>query len=265
MHGSIPASRLRLASVLRTAKPVVSVGKTAQTLGIQKTSAAQMLARWCNQGWLRRVGPGLYVPAPLDLVSSEQVITDPWVLVPALFGRCYIGGWTAAHHWDLTEQLFSETLVFTTRRIASTRLTAQGAPFILQKIRPVRFFGLVTLWRESTKVSVSDPARTLVDMLAAPEIGGGIDHVADCLKSYFDSKSPDADLLIRYAQDFRNGAVFKRLGFLADVWLHNATLAAACQKRLTQGNTRLDPNSDSPRLITRWRLWIPERWGKRPA
>jgi hypothetical protein len=28
------------------------------------------------------------------------------VLVPTLFGQSYIGGWTAAHHWELTEQFF---------------------------------------------------------------------------------------------------------------------------------------------------------------
>ena len=78
--------------------------------------AAKLLSRWREQGWLRRVGHGLYVPVPLDLAGSEQVIADPWVLVPTLFGQCYVGGWTAAHHWELTEQLFNETVVFTTRR-----------------------------------------------------------------------------------------------------------------------------------------------------
>jgi hypothetical protein len=30
---------------------------------------------------------------------------DPWMLVPQMFSAAYIGGATAAHHWDLTEQL----------------------------------------------------------------------------------------------------------------------------------------------------------------
>jgi len=37
----------------------------------------------------------------------------------------YIGGWTAAHHWELTEQLFNETLVFTTRRLTEKRVIAK--------------------------------------------------------------------------------------------------------------------------------------------
>ena len=101
----LPASRARLAEVLRGAKEVVSIEIAAQTLGVDRRSAAKLLSRWRGQGWLRRIGPGLYVPVPLDLASSEQVVEDPWVLVPALFGASYIGGWTAAHHWDLTEQI----------------------------------------------------------------------------------------------------------------------------------------------------------------
>lgn len=257
---SLPANRARLAAVLRATKEVVSVAVASQTLGIDRRRAAQVLSRWCAQGWLRRVGHGLYVPVPLDLAGSAQVIADPWVLVPALFGQCYIGGWTAAHHWELTEQLFNETVVFSTRRIVEKRAIAQGAVFVLHHIPAKRLFGLKTLWRGSAKVAVSDAARTLIDIIAAPEVGGGIDHVADCLSAYLGSKTADRDLLVRYAEQFGNGAVFKRLGFLEEVRLQDKKLAAACRARLTQGYARLDPALVSPKLITAWRLWVPERW-----
>ena len=256
----LPASRARLAAVLRATKEVVSVAVASKILGIDRRRAAQVLSRWCAQGWLRRVGHGLYVPVPLDLAGSEQVVTDPWVLAPALFGQCYIGGWTAAHHWELTEQLFNETVVFTTRRVTQKRATAQGAVFVLHTVPAKRLFGLKTLWRGSVKVAISDAARTLIDVLATPEAGGGMDHVADCLSTYLGSKTADRDLLIRYAEQFENGAVFKRLGFLADTRLQDKTLAAACRARLTQGYARLDPALNSPRLVTAWRLWVPERW-----
>src|ERR1700674_2268298 len=123
-------------------------------------------------------------------------MADPWVLVPTLFGQCYIGGWTAAHHWELTEQLFNETVVFTTRRAVRKRVTAQGAVFVLHNIPAKRLFGLKTLWRGSMKVAVSDPACSLVDLLAMPETGGGIDHVAEGLANYLSSKTADRDLLV---------------------------------------------------------------------
>jgi len=254
---SLPHSRARLAAVLRAAKEVVSIDITSHTLGIDRRTAAKLLSRWKDQGWLRRIGHGLYVPVPLDLAGSEQVVADPWVLVPTLFAQCYIGGWTAAHHWELTEQLFNETFVFTTRRVIGKRVTAQGAVFLLRGVKAKRLFGLKTLWRGSVKVSISDAARTLVDMIAAPEVGGGIDHVADCLSVYLGSKTADRDLLIRYAEQFDNGVIFKRLGYLADTRLHDDKLAAECRFRLTHGYAKLDPSLSSKKLITAWRLWVP--------
>ena len=257
---SVPVSRARLATVLRAAKEVVSVDIASQALGIDRRRAAQWLSRWRQQGWLRRIGHGLYVPVPLDLSGSEQIISDPWLLVPSLFGQCYIGGWTAAHHWDLTEQLFNETVVFTTRRLLEKRATAQGAVFVLHHTTVKGLFGLKMLWRGSVKVSISDPARTLIDMIAAPVVGGGIDQVADCLATYLRSKSADRDLLIRYAEIFDNGAIYKRLGFIAETVLHDLKLADACRTRLTKGYARLDPTLASTKLITSWRLWVPARW-----
>src|ERR1035441_9604966 len=131
----LPQSRARLAAVLKGRRDLVSIDTVTATLGVGRMEGAKLLSRWRSQGWLRRVGPGLYVPAPLELADAGQVIEDPWVLVPSLFGSSYIGGWTAAHHWELTEQLFNETLVFTTRRVIDKRVTAQGATFRLHRTR----------------------------------------------------------------------------------------------------------------------------------
>lgn len=257
---SLPSSRARLAAVLRAAKEVVSVDSAAHALGMDRTAAAKQLSRWRSQGWLRRVGHGLYVPVPLDLAESVQVLDDPWVLVPTLFGESYIGGWTAAHHWDLTEQLFNETLVFTTRRINNKRVTAQGTVFLLRHVATRRLFGLKSIWRGTTQVNLSDPARTVIDMIAMPDMGGGIDHVADCLVTYVKAQPEGREDLVRYGDQFGNGAVFKRLGYLAETRLHDDALAAACRARLTQGYTRLDPSLSAKNLVTAWRLWVPDRW-----
>lgn len=102
-------------------------------------------------------------------------------------------------------------------------------------------------------------------MIAAPEVGGGIDHVSECLGTYLKGKTQDRDLLIRHADQFGNGAVFKRLGFLADIQLGDKQLADECRARLTQGYARLDPSLPTTRLITAWRLWVPENWKSQAA
>lgn len=258
-----PRQQGTLAAVLRATKDVVSIETAARALALDRNTAAKLLSRWASQGWMRRIGLGLYVPVPIDLAESDQVVGDPWVLVPSLFGESYIGGWTAAHHWDLTEQLFNETVVFATRRIDTQRVSAQGVTFLPHHLSRKRFFGIKPVWRGTTRINLSDPARTLVDMLALPQVGGGIDHVADCLSAYRKLPGADQDSLIADAEKFGNGATFKRLGFLAEVQLHDEALAAACRKRLTKGYARLDPTLDCSQLVTAWNLWVPARWKER--
>lgn len=86
--------------------------------------------------------------------------------------------------------------------------------------------------RFSQSLYVGSAAHTLIDMIAAPDVGGGIDHVADSLAAYFHSKKADRDLLIHYGEQFNNGVVFKRLGYLAETRLHDDKLAGACRSRL---------------------------------
>jgi predicted transcriptional regulator of viral defense system len=254
--------RARLATVLQTAKDLVTIDDAASALGVDRRAAAKTLARWQRQGWLKRVGRGLYAPVPLDALTTEQVLKDPWVLVPALFAPGYVGGWTAAEHWDLTEQIFRSVFVFTARPIRSTEQTVQGVSFTLKRIKEGAIFGTRPLWRDHTRVPVADRHRTVVDILADPATGGGIRHVESCLQAYLKDREADPGMLLSYADKLGNGAVFKRLGFLVSQKPGHEDLANACRERLTQGNAKLDPSLPCRRLVRAWRLWVPETWGR---
>ena len=231
---------------------------------MEKQNAAKMLARWTKQGWLRRVARGAYVPASLSSVESEHVLDDPWVLVPALYTPGYIAGRTAAEHWDLTEQIFNDILVKTAHPFREKRQRHHGVVFTLTHISEEKIFGTQVTWRGQTKVLVSDVHRTLVDMLDDPAIGGGIQHVTDCLREYLKRPDSDNERLIRYAERLGNGAVFKRLGFLVERLNSDSPLVQECLSRMTKGNAKLDPALESPRLVKRWRIWIPVQWSKQP-
>jgi predicted transcriptional regulator of viral defense system len=100
-------------------------------------------------------------------------------------------------------------------------------------------------------------------MLADPSTGGGIRHVADCFAAYFRHSGASVETLIQCAERLGNGAVFKRMGFLAETLPdlpERHVVVEACRKRLTQGNAKLDPGLDCPRLVRAWRLWIPKTW-----
>ena len=256
----MPAGRAALVAVVGAAGDVVCIEDAAETLHLTRTQAAKMLSRWVSQAWLRRIGPGVYVPVPIEMLNTGQVIQDPWILVPALFEPAYIGGRTAAEHWDLTEQIFRDILVFTAKPVRQAELQRQGAVFTLRHRHKKFFFGTRTVWRSRTRVAVSDVHRTIIDMLDEPLTGGGIQHAADCLAAYFRRQDRNDELLLAYAEKLGNGAVFKRLGFLAETEVTARKLVEGCRKRLTKGHAKLDPALDNKRLVTRWRLCIPASW-----
>lgn len=258
---SLPRGRARLSAVVQAAGDVVYIDDAEQVLDITRTQAAKLLSRWTAQGWLRRVGSGAYVPVQLDLLDARHVIEDPWILAPTLFEPCYIGGRTAAEHWDLTEQIFRDILVYTTRSLPHRTVERQGAIYALQHIKPELLFGTKTVWRGQTRVQVSDVHRTIIDMLDEPASGGGIQHVSECFDRYLRGKEADPVRLIEYALRHGNGAIFKRLGFLAEHHEKGRAIAREAQKHLTKGHAKLDPSLECPRLVTRWRLRVPESWG----
>jgi predicted transcriptional regulator of viral defense system len=255
----IPEGRRRLAQLVTGTGDVIRIKDAARVLELDRTTAAKTLARWASQGWLRRIRRGLYVPATLDSLNSEHVLTDPWVLVPSLFARAYIGGRTAAHYWDLTEQLFNDVVVLTTEHVRQKSQLRHGVTFTVKHIQERKIFGCKTVWRGRTRVMISDLPRTVVDMLDDPGFSGGIQQVADCFAEYLRHKGRNDHRLITYSERLGNGAVFKRLGFLAEQH-GEEQLAQACRDRLTEGTIKLDPTEDCTRLVTRWRIWVPPRW-----
>ncbi|MBW2653758.1 MAG: hypothetical protein JRC91_02170, partial [Deltaproteobacteria bacterium] len=43
------------------------------------------------------------------------------------------------------------------------------------------------------------------------------------------------------------------------------TALEQCRKRLTAVKAKLDPKLKNSKLVTRWRLWVPENWkGREP-
>lgn len=258
----LPRGRAQLVRVLSSARDVIRVGDVASVLRLDRIAAAQRLSRWTEQGWLRRVGRGVYVAASIDTMGADRVLDDPWVLVPALFAPAYIGGRTAAEHWDLTEQIFKDIVVMTAQAVRQRRQERHGALFSLKHIDERKLFGTKSVWRHQSRVFVSDAHRTVVDMLDDPAVGGGIQHVADCLAAYLRRGDRDDEKLIEYAVRLGNGAVFKRLGFLAERLLEGAELAPLCEHHLSGGHAKLDPAQDGSHVLTKWRLRVPQRWAR---
>ncbi|MBV1881536.1 MAG: hypothetical protein KUG82_07875 [Pseudomonadales bacterium] len=230
------------------------------TLNLDRSHAAKLLAGWHKQGVLRRVARGLYVPVQPTALGKTQVLEDPWILVPELYSPGYVGGWSALEHWELTEQLFRSVCVLTNKRTTYGNTELQGVGFFIKHVPENRLFGTKTIWRNQIKISISDPYKTMLDIIDDPYLGAGLQHTVDCLKEFKQlySKPNDLDTLLTYAKQINKGALFKKLGYLAETLDFEQSFIDECAKNLTMGYAQLDKKAKDKSLVTKWRLWIPK-------
>lgn len=260
MANQFSTRQQRLATLLRYTSGTIRVDDAMEALDLERSHASKLLAGWHKQGVIRRVARGLYVPIQPTALGQTQVLEDPWVLVPELYHPGYIGGWSALEHWELTEQLFRSVCVLTSKRADYGNTVHQGVSFFIKHISDRHIFGTKTVWRNHSKLHVSDPYKTILDILNDPYLGAGLQHTVDCLREFIKifSKQRDIDQLLEYAIRINNGALFKKLGFLAENLNFEKSFVDTCAMHLTTGYARLDKNAREQKLVTKWRLWIPK-------
>jgi predicted transcriptional regulator of viral defense system len=244
---------------MRATSGSIRVDDVTKVLGLDRPHAAKLLAGWHKQGVIRRISRGLYVAVQPTALGQAQVLEDPWVLVPDLYAPGYIGGWSALEYWDLTEQLFRSICVLTSKRTTYGELTHQGVNFFVKYIPGKRLFGTKTIWRGNVKIQISDAEKTILDIIDDPKLGAGLQHLTDCLIEYKKTHKEPDDLsrLLEYAIKINNGALFKKLGFLAEKLGFESAFLKTCTKHLTTGYAYLDKDAKENKLVTKWRLWVP--------
>lgn len=253
--------RERLSQLLRAIKVTASVAQAAITWRMHRSQAAKLLSWYQKKGWVRRIARGVYIAVPLSSPTAEVVPEEPFVIAEKLFSPCYIGGSSAANYWNLTEQIFQTITVMTEKLISNRKQIIANTKYVIHTIKPIYFFGLKTVWFDGVKVKVSDPTRTIIDMVMYPHFCGGIRFVEDVLKNYFQSNGKNVNLLINYLEKITNGAAIKRLGYLVEKNFPAETkLIDFCLYHLTKGYVKLSTAARCSRIVTRWRLWVPENW-----
>lgn len=252
------ANREILERLHRGTRGPFTASEAANILTLDLGGTRRLLSYLGSRGWLSRVKTGLYTTVPLGAASPSEWREDPWVVAQSVFSPCYVGGYSACEHWSLTEQIFRSVVVVTARPLRAGRMEVQGTAFVL-KMRPKeKLFGTKVVWRGQTKVQVSDPARTVVDILDDPALGGGIRHVSKVLKAFLEGEHRDQERFLEYATRLGNRTVFKRIGYLVDaLGIRAPELSARCRALKSAGLTYLDPT------LRRARVRIDKTWNLR--
>jgi predicted transcriptional regulator of viral defense system len=235
--------------------------EAARVLTLDLKRTRQFLSYLGSRGWLSRVRRGLYTTVPLGAERPSEWREDPWVVARSVFSPCYVGGFSACEHWSLTEQIFRDVVVVTARPLRARRIEVQGTPFLLKMRAKDKLFGTSSVWRGEIKVQVSDPTRTLVDILDDPALGGGIRHVSQVLGAYLEGEHRNEAKLLEYAGRLGNRTVFKRLGYLVEaLGIEAPELSRRCRALRSAGLTFLDPTLRARgRIDKRWNLRVNAR------
>ncbi len=247
--------RSELARALGVGRRFLRPSDVAAALNTDPETAAKKLARWADDGWVRRVRRGLYIGVPVEAANPGAWSEDALVVAAEVWSPCYFTGWTAARHWALTEQVFRTTVLKTSERVRASKARLLDHDYRVSHVHEDALsWGLKSEWRDDVRLSFADPARTVVEILDDPKLGGGIRHGAEILIAYLDEH--DETLLVEAGDRLGNGAVFKRLGYLVEtLGLDHPFLLAACRDRVSAGISELDP--DGPpggSRVMRWGL-----------
>lgn len=255
-----PKRKHELAALARVAHGgVIGIQESAKALGIPTRAASARLAALTRGGWLTRVRRGVYLILPLEAESQRHTTAeDPWLLASALFSPCYIGGWSAAEHWGLTEQLFRSTFVATAANIRMRTAHHLGAAFNLVRVKPERLQYLTSVWRGSSRVLVSSPERTIVDAAIDSRWLGGFRHLADIFATYASDHKADPTALLHEMRRSGNGAAAKRIGYLSEqLWPAAQDLVEGALGLRSTGVVKLNPTiARRGHKSSRWGLWV---------
>ena len=154
------------------------------------------------------------------------------------------------HHHGLTNKAPRQVFVLMTTQTSVPRTRAgkservrdgfpvEGTYYRFVQVKPERFFGTEKVWIGETRVTITDPERTLLDGLSMPQYCGDFAEVLHA----FEVRGADLNLprIIEYALKL-DAATVKRLGWV----LENQGLSPSKLERLValpiKGYRKLDP------------------------
>lgn len=233
--------------------------QAATILQTSSIETAKILNRWTTQGWLIRIGRGLYATNPASS-NETSALDNSLSIVPAIMGKKgYVCGWSAAEHWGITEQIFNDISIASYKWKRPKKIALHNCICFVFSVSSESIIGTQVLWYQDQKVLISDLHKTILDILARPGWGGGLAHSVDCFRNYLTQEKHDVKQILDYAEQIKvKGVFYKRLGYLLELMGGSKVHIEHCYFKKTSGYSALDPKIPQGRLCSRWNLIIPE-------
>lgn len=193
---------------------------------------------------------------------------QPFAIAASLAQPSAISHWSALAHHGFTTQLPAMVQVSTPRKVITPEMRAGRSyrprgrtvwkaldieiEFI--HVQERHFFGHQEIWvNRWQQVSITDPERTALDLIARSNIFGGMRAAVEIFEEILPRITPGK--LVDYALQYNVGALIKRLGWFLEQLNVSDIELAALQNYPVSTYYRLDPHSEPTRRHhARWHI-----------
>ena len=240
---------------------------TLEARGRSKATANNLLALHLASGKLLRVRRGLYAVLPRG-VNPTMADVDPYLVASRLQDDAVVAYHAALQFHGKAYSLWRKFHYFSSRRtrpfsFRDQQFVSVQAPATLRTLPDIGG-GILEVRHAGGLVRVTTLERTLVDVLDAPNKGGGWEEIWRSLEmvEFF-----DLDAVIAYVRNLGSALAAARVGFFLEQ--HRETLMVEDKhldglRVLAPAQPRYFEQKREPgKLVSRWNLIVPERILKR--
>lgn len=250
-----PRLAFLVAELYEQQKTIFSIKDVEGITGLSPKSARGLAIRLVERGLATRLKPGLFILVPAELGHERDYLGDPYVVAAEIVGGpdYFVSHASAMDIHQMVTQ--PQLVVYTTTTHSIRPRSVLGTEFRFVRCRSEHFFGAMDHWATKTrKIRVSDLERTVIDGLRQSEYCGGFSEVAKGF--WMRQQDMDVKKLVEYALMLDIGAVYRRLGYLLELFETEETdQLELLRKKLTATYVLLDPTLPTEgKFIARWRL-----------
>ncbi len=238
---------------------------SAEQQQLSKTHLRKLISGLAEAGRINILKRGTYAITHSPLFADE---IHPFAVALALVQPAAISHWSALAQHGFTTQMPAMIQASTPRKVITPEMRTGPAhsprnravwraldleiEFIY--VQPRQFFGHQTIWvNRWQKVQVTDPERTALDLLARPDVFGGMRAAIEI----FEEALPQISVakLVEYTLKYNVVAVMKRTGWLLEQLSVPAQETEPLQKHPVTSYYRLDlQNPASANYNARWHI-----------
>ncbi|MBI5869237.1 MAG: hypothetical protein HZB43_13275 [candidate division Zixibacteria bacterium] len=227
-----------IAAISNRGLRVFTITEAAQLLNITNRAVSKLVHQLTQKRKLQPIEKARYLLIPPEAWKAGEYTEEGTIIASQLVKPYALAYWTALSFHGWTEQASRTIFVQTTKLKRPVEI--QGMTIRFVKLKAERFFGSEVHWMGSQQVVVTDKEKTIVDCLDQPRYCGEIVEAAKGLWNGRDSIIPKR--LLEYALRMGNGAVIKRLGFLAEILdVFDERYRRQLRKHVTPAFVALDP------------------------